>query len=125
NTFQANRAGQPRSPFIWNQPGATANGPVYIPKLYDGRNKTFFLFSWEGIYQNIPNNPTQTVPTAENRGGDFSTLHTNTGQPIIIYDPLTSVQLPNGSWTRTAFQGNKIPANRSEEHTSELQSQSN
>jgi hypothetical protein len=112
NTFQANRAGQPRAPFLWNQPGASANGPVYIPKIYDGRNKTFFLFSWEGIYQNIPNNPSQTVPTAENRVGDFSSAHTSAAQPITIYDPRTSTQLPNGSWTRTAFQGNRIPANR-------------
>src|SRR5437867_3372295 len=61
NTFQANRQGQPRGPFIWNQPGATVLGPVYIPKIYDGRNKTFFLFSWEAIKQNIPNNPLDTV----------------------------------------------------------------
>jgi hypothetical protein len=112
NTFQANRAGQPRSPFLWNQPGVTVNGPVYLPKIYDGRNRTFFLFSWEGIYQNIPNNPYQTVPTAENRTGDFSSAHTSTGAPITIYDPLTSTQLANGSWTRTPFAGNKIPSNR-------------
>ncbi len=112
NTFQANRAGQPRSPFLWNQPGVTVNGPVYVPKIYDGRNKTFFLFSWEGIYQNIPNNPNQTVPTPENRAGNFASAHTNTGAPILIYDPLTSTQLPSGAWTRTAFPSNQIPQNR-------------
>ena len=109
NTFQANRAGQPRSPFLWNQPGATFNGPVFLPKLYDGRNRTFFLFSWEGIYQNIPNNPTQTVPTDANRAGDFSAAHTSTGAPILIYDPTTSTQLANGNYTRQPFPQNIIP----------------
>lgn len=63
---------------------------MFIPKLYDGRNRTFFLFSWEGIYQNIPSNPLETVPTALNRNGDFSDLRTGAGQPITIYDPLTT-----------------------------------
>ncbi|HXS94989.1 MAG TPA: TonB-dependent receptor [Candidatus Limnocylindrales bacterium] len=111
NTWQGNFAGQPRGSFLWNQPGATANGPVYIPKIYDGRNKTFFLFSWEGIYQNIPNYLLQTVPTAAMRQGDFSGLHTSSGQPITIYDP-TTTQLAGSNYIRTPFGGNKIPQNR-------------
>ncbi|MBZ5621065.1 MAG: hypothetical protein LAQ69_20405 [Acidobacteriia bacterium] len=106
-----NFQGQPRGPFLWNQPGATANGPVYIPKLYDGRNKTFFLFSWEGIRQNIPNYLLQTVPTPANRTGDFSGLHTSAGQPITIDDPTTS-QLTGNSYIRQPFPGNLIPQNR-------------
>ena len=90
NTWNANRAGQGRGPFIWNQPGATVNGPVYIPKVYDGRNKTFFLFSWEAIKQNLPNVNLDTVPTPANRAGDFSSLHQTNGSPITIYDPLTT-----------------------------------
>lgn len=110
NTFQANRQSQPRGPFLWNQPGVTANGPVVLPKLYDGRNKTFFLMSWEGIYQNIPNNPLQTVPTPANRNGDFSSAHTSAGAPITVYDPLTTPL--SGSAIRQPFPGNLIPANR-------------
>jgi hypothetical protein len=110
NTWQGNFAGTPRPPFLWNQPGATANGPVYIPKIYDGRNKTFFLFSWETIHQNIPNPGLETVPTAANRAGDFSSAHTSTGAPITIYDPLTTPL--SGSAIRQAFPGNMIPANR-------------
>jgi hypothetical protein len=111
NTFQANRQGQPRGPFIWNQPGATVLGPVYIPKIYDGRNKTFFLFSWEAIKQNIPNNPLDTVPTAANRAGDLSELHQTNGAPITIYDPLTT-GLGGGTNIRAPFPGNRIPSNR-------------
>lgn len=109
NSFQANRQNQPRGPFIWNQPGATVNGPVFIPKLYDGRNRTFFLFSWEGIYQNIPNNPLETVPSLLNRQGDFSDLRTAAGQPILIYDP-TTTRLEGNTWVRELFPGNRIPA---------------
>lgn len=111
NTFQANRQGQPRGPFIWNQPGATVSGPVYIPKLYDGRNRTFFLFSWEAIKQNIPNNPLHTVPSLLNRTGDFSDLRQSNGNPIIIYDPLTTGQ-GGGANIRIPFPGNKLPADR-------------
>jgi hypothetical protein len=111
NTFQANYQGLPRGPFIWNQPGATVNGPVYIPKVYDGRNKTFFLFAWEAIKQNIPNNPLQTVPTALNRQGDFSDLHQTNGSPILIYDPLTTGQ-GGGANIRLPFPDNKIPKDR-------------
>jgi hypothetical protein len=111
NTWQANFQGQNRGPFLWNQPGATANGPVYIPKLYDGRNRTFFLFSWEGIRQNIPNYLLQTVPTDANRNGDFSGLHTSSNQPISIYDPV-STRLVGSSYLRTPFAGNIIPQNR-------------
>jgi hypothetical protein len=111
NTWQGNFAGQPRGPFLWNQPGATANGPVYLPKLYDGRNRTFFLFSWETIHQNIPNYLFQTVPTADNRNGDFSSAHTAANQPITIYDP-TTTQASGNTYLRTPFPGNKIPQNR-------------
>jgi len=110
NTWQGNFAGMPRGSFLWNQPGATANGPVYIPKIYDGRNKTFFLFSWEGIYENIPNQGLETVPTPANRTGDFSSAHTSTGAPITIYDPLTTPL--SGSAIRTPFPGNLVPASR-------------
>lgn len=111
NSFQANRQGQPRAPFLWNQPGATLHGPVILPKIYDGRNRTFFLFSWEGIYQNIPANPFHTVPTEAQRAGDFSGLRQANGQPIVIYDPLTAEQVGN-SLIRQPFPNNRIPADR-------------
>jgi len=111
NTHNNNRQGLPKGAFIWNQPGVTVNGPVYIPKVYDGRNKTFFLFSWEAIKQNIPNNPLETVPTDANRAGDFSALHQTNGAPITIYDPLTTGQ-GGGANLRLPFAQNRIPVAR-------------
>lgn len=111
NSFQNNAAGAKRTAFRWNQPGVVVDGPIWIPKLYDGRDKAFFMFSWEKIISSIPSPVTRTVPTLEQRNGDFSrTLQAN-GQPITIYDPLTTTCTGNVC-TRTPFLGNIIPANR-------------
>lgn len=111
NAFESNAAGSGRSAFRWNQPGVQVDGPVWIPKIYDGRNKTFFMFSWEKIKSKIPFPQTYTVPTADQRKGDFSTTIQANGQPITIYDPATTVQ--NGStYSRLPFAGNLIPGGR-------------
>ncbi len=111
NAFETNAAGLPRNSFKWNQPGVVFHGPVLLPRLYNGRNKTFFMFSWEKIKSAIPLPQNYTVPTAEQRAGDFSrTLQTN-GQPITMFDPLTT--RPEGAaFTRQPFAGNRIPAAR-------------
>lgn len=58
-----------------NQYGVTAGAPVFIPKFYDGRNKTFFFFSWQGTVQRLaPPEVGRVVPTAAQRAGDFSSL---------------------------------------------------
>jgi len=111
NSFQnnANRVG--RTAFRWNQPGLVVDGPIRIPGVYDGRDKTFFMFNWEKIISSIPSPVTRTVPTLEQRNGDFSkTLQAN-GQPITIFDPLTTTCTGNNC-ARTAFANNVIPANR-------------
>jgi hypothetical protein len=111
NAFETNAAGLPRNSFKWNQPGLVFHGPVFIPKLYNGKNKTFFMFSWEKIKSAIPLPLNYTVPTLEQRAGDFSkTVQTN-GQPIVMYDPLTT-RLEGNSYVRTAFPANRIPTNR-------------
>ncbi len=111
NTFDANRAGQSKAGLYWNQPGASLDGPVTIPGLYDGRNKTFFMYNWEQIRSEVPFPQVYTVPTALERAGDFSQSRTADGRPITIYDPLTT-QSVNGQFVRQSFQGNIIPANR-------------
>ncbi|MCI0705438.1 MAG: TonB-dependent receptor, partial [Planctomycetia bacterium] len=105
NAFESNASGAKRNSFRWSQPGVVVHGPVVLPKLYDGRNRTFFMYSWEKIKSAIPFPQSYTVPTVEQRAGDFSrTLQANL-QPITIYDPLS------GS-PRQPFAGNLIPANR-------------
>jgi hypothetical protein len=112
NAFESNLAGTKRSSFHWNQPGVQFDGPVYIPKLYDGRNRTFFMYSWEKIKSAIPLPQTYTVPTVEQRAADFSkTVQSNGVSPVTIYDPLTTAAAGSG-YTRQPFAGNIIPAGR-------------
>ena len=112
NTFFGNRAGtnaagQPVSP-VANQPfynyGAAIGGPVVIPKLYNGRNKTFFWIAGEGYRQYEANSTTLAVPTALERVGNFSDSFYKNGGLQTMYNPLSgSPRLP--------FQGNIIPQN--------------
>jgi hypothetical protein len=94
-----------------NRYGASAGGPVYLPKLYDGRNKTFWFYAWEANKWIVPGQFTGTVPTAAQRQGDFSQL-LSLGGVYQIYDPLTTRPAANGRFSRTPFPGNIIPSNR-------------
>ena len=106
-----------------NDYGITLGGPVWIPKVYDGRNKTFFFFSWEQFIQSVGNVNTETVPTFANRNGDFSAtldpttvlgVNPCTGGSIFkgqIFDP-ASTRLVNDQACRDSFPGNQIPASR-------------
>ncbi len=87
-----------------NQFGFTFGGPLEIPKLYSGKNKSFFFFSgdWGIIRQAQPS--TLVVPTQQERSGNFSDW------PYPIYDPSTTVVNADGSITRSAFPGNVIPS---------------
>jgi carboxypeptidase family protein/TonB-dependent receptor-like protein len=91
NDFYANRAGQPRPESFSNRYGGSIGGPVYIPKVYNGKNKTFFLWGYERISDARPrNNGTTTVPTAAMKNGDFSALPIPAYQ---IYNPFSRRQV--------------------------------
>jgi hypothetical protein len=110
NTYANNAADVPKSNQSLNEYGYTLGGPVWIPHLYHGKDKTFFFTSWEG-YNELINLVTGTsVPTALQRQGDFSQTFNSSGQLITIYDP-NSGHMENGVWTRDPFPGNKIPQN--------------
>jgi hypothetical protein len=102
NFFFNNANGIAKTAFRRNQFGVVAGGPVYIPRVYEKRNKTFFFFAYEGLRQSSPVAYTATVPTAAELTGDFSAI------PQALYDPFSTVQTATG-FTRTAFPGNKIP----------------
>ena len=105
-----------------NDFGGTIGGPVWIPKVYNGRNRTFFFFNYEA-YRNTVNTAGSfvTLPTAAMRNGDFSALLTGKtlgtdilGRPIpenAIYDP-SSARTVNGQMVTDMFPGNVIPASR-------------
>jgi hypothetical protein len=74
NNWFSNKNGQPRADFNYNRWGGSFMGPVYLPKLYNGRNRTFFTYGYEGIHETRPRGTTTTVPTEAERNGDFSAL---------------------------------------------------
>lgn len=99
-----------RPAFKLNTFGFAFDGPVYLPKVLDGRNKLFFLLTYEGLRVHQPGSIQTTLPQPEQLTGDFSKLFNNSGALVTIYDP-TSTQLgPNGTYVRTPFAGNRIPA---------------
>lgn len=104
NDFFANKQRTGKVPFRQNQYGVSAGGPVIIPKLYHGREKTFWFFNWEGYRARRGQTAISSYPTAAERAGDFSALSKT------IYDPYTGVAGPNGLTIRQPYTGNLIPA---------------
>ncbi len=120
NTFFNNRNSVPRPPYHQNQYGITSGGPVYVPKIFNGKNRVFWFFGWEGMRDSDPSDsPLETgspenftsVPTAAERTGDFSALQHLATNPAIIYDPSSGV-LSGTLVSRTPFPGNVIPASQ-------------
>lgn len=111
NSFFANRAGQPRGEFDYDRWGVSASGPVKLPKLYDGRNRTFFMYGYEGIDESYPRGSTLTVPTEKQRAGDFSDLLA-IGANYQIYDPATRRSIGGGRFQSDPLPGNIIPTAR-------------
>lgn len=108
-----------------NQYGFSVSGPVWLPKVFDGRGRTFFSVNFEATRERIAQSLLLTVATDKQRLGDFSDLVDSAGQPVPIYDPLTTRPNPaydpsqpvsenNLQYLRDPFPGNIIPANRLE-----------
>jgi hypothetical protein len=116
-----------------NDFGGTIGGPIWIPKIYNGHNRTFFFFSYEMFRESTNLGFSDTVPTAAYKAGDFSGISVNGGAnpgfgvssaPIgtdalgrnvyanQVFDPLTRRTAPNGAAVADAFPGNKIPSTR-------------
>jgi hypothetical protein len=126
NSFFNNKAGVARPPYHQNQYGINGGGPIYVPRVFNGKNRVFWYFAWEGMRDSDPaTSPLETgnpenftsVPTPAERQGDFSALLTvNQRNPsdknnYTIYDPTTSV-LAGSLVRRTPFPSNVIPSNR-------------
>jgi Carboxypeptidase regulatory-like domain len=96
-----------KNPYRQNQYGFTLGGPVWIPKLFNGKDKLFFMSNWEEYKSRKTVNTLYTVPPDAWREGDFSSLLPNTQ----LYDPYSRVTA-NGVTTATPFVNNQIPKNR-------------
>jgi len=100
---------------IRNEFGASVGGPVRIPKVYNGRDKTFFFFAYEGLRQRMSDHIVANSPPQALRDGDFSNYHPMFSDDIsIIYDPMTTRPDPDhpGFFIRDPFPGNIIPPER-------------
>ena len=108
--FFNNKAGLSKLVYQDHRYGASAGGPVVLPRIYNGRNRTFFFFSWEQNRWTAPANTDQfaTVPTAALRGGDFSALLA-VGSQYQIYNPFTTRPATSGRYQRDPYPGNVIP----------------
>ena len=108
NLTQVNAQGKPVAAYHWVEPTFEIDGPVFLPKIYNGRNKTFFAFSYNYLFDSFPNPLSRIYPTALERQGDFAKTIGANGQPITIYDPTTTT----ASGSRTPFAGGVLPASR-------------
>lgn len=109
-----------------NNYGGSIGGPVRIPKVYDGRDRTFFFFNYEDFRESVNvNNVVTTVPIPAYKAGNFAGILTGRDIPGIpadglgnairegmIYDPATEQLASNGTRARLQFPGNVIPVNR-------------
>ncbi|MGH9671946.1 MAG: carboxypeptidase-like regulatory domain-containing protein, partial [Bryobacteraceae bacterium] len=102
NSFYNNRAGQRLARYGSNTYGFTIGGPIYFPKLYDGRSRTFFFYSFEGSREGNGLTNLLNVPTDKMRSGDFSEFSGT------IYNPFSG-RTVNGVPTRDPLPGNMLP----------------
>ena len=113
NDWNSNRFGRPKGVFHDNVFGFAVGGPVWIPKVYKGADKTFFFLNYEGVRHREGSNAATTgVPTELERQGDFSQSLIDYGAKVQIFDPLTAQYDPKGRVVRQPFAGNKIPESR-------------
>ena len=97
--------------WLHQRAGVTMTGPVWIPKVYNGKNRTFFTFGWEDLLIKRNLSFTGTVPTEAQRRGDFSALLA-LGSRYQVYDPFTIASAAGGRFSRLPLAGNVIPASR-------------
>ena len=109
NVWFSNRAGQPRADSKYNRVGGMFSGPVLLPKLYNGKNRTFFLVAYEYVKSVLSSGGIlATVPTAAQRNGDFSAL-LKLGSNYQIYDPFTRAAAAGGRFANQPLANNIIP----------------
>jgi hypothetical protein len=96
----------PKPAFHQNQFGGSIGGPVVIPKLYNGRNKSFFFGAYQAYRYSIPENNLILVPTDAELAGNEAD-----NNQLPIYNPFQTTGNPDGTFSRPAFAGNQIPSN--------------
>ena len=108
NSFFANKYGEPAGDFHYQRWGYSLNGPVYIPKVYNGKNKSFFSFGYEGLHNELVTSIVDSTIDPKYLGGNLGPLLT-LGPQYQIYDPFSTKPAGNGRYSRTPLTGNIIP----------------
>jgi hypothetical protein len=98
----------PCNPFTYHEMGATAGGVLSIPKIYSGKDRTFFFGGFQRHHEKVTETFIGSVPSPEMYAGDFSFG----GRGFPIYDPASTRQDSTGAWMREPFPSNVVPANR-------------
>lgn len=113
NVWSNNRAGRPKQPLRYHQFGGAIGGPIRLPPNvfgplgFDGRDRSFFFFNYEGYRFITSTSGFYTMPTEAFRRGDFSQLRNDQGTPITIYNPDTTRPNPNYDSTRPVTGANQ------------------
>jgi hypothetical protein len=94
---------------IRNEFGVSAGGPVLLPKIYNGKNRTFWFFAYEGLRNMSASTSGFALPTTAMRNGDFSGLVDSQGRKYTVYDPWTT---NTTTWARQPFVNNQLPSTR-------------
>jgi hypothetical protein len=112
NTWVENYLARTKSISRLHNYGFQVNGPVAIPKLFNGKDKLFFMLSWDKSPRDAKYFQYSMVPSVAMKNRNFSGLVGAGGQPVLIYDPLTTRLDSSGKYLRTPFTGNVIPIDR-------------
>jgi hypothetical protein len=118
NNFFSNAAARAKAPFRQNQFGGALGGPVLVPKIYDGHDRTFFFIDYQGTRQRtMASSSIMDLPPLSFREGDFTSL------PQRIYDPASRRVGPAGTVIADPFPDKRIPANRINPTSAAIQAQ--
>jgi len=98
----------PTNNFGFHLMSAMISGPIAIPKIYNGRNKTFFMWAFQRHHEKASENVNTVVPSPAMLARDFS--FGGIGQPV--FDPASLTRAADGTYSRTQFPGNRIPVSR-------------
>src|SRR3954454_6103224 len=112
NNWFSNARGGSLGDSTVNNYGGVIGGPVRIPKLYNGHNRTFFFVDFDRAKSLSATSTTGSVPTAQQLAGDFSDTRLGNGNLVPIFDPFSTFVDASGNTMRNPIPGNVIPANR-------------
>jgi hypothetical protein len=116
NGWANNSLSVAKSPFHQDNYGLAVGGPLLIPKVYNGKERTFFFFNWEAEHFTTSSFAQANVPTALERSGNFSQSIINyvNGQPVYarIFDMFDGSYDTQGNWVRPEYPNATIPANK-------------